>query len=332
MKKIVVVVVAVLMVMAVSGCNRSRAQSGDGSIKIAYISKMLTHPWFTAEDNGLRDAAAKLGVDYISIDANLDDEACDAAIDAALAQGIKGLAITITNQGNGPAVAMKCRERGVALLTIDDNIVDENGAPVAHVGIPVREVGALGGEALAKLANERDFFKEGNVVKVLQIDAPSVTVLLERLEGYKQALMAGTPLKNEDFIRVETTDAMLEDSLAVAQATIQAYPYVTHWIVTGVNDDTAIAPLKAIEENGRIPRENTLYCGLGGYSMSVEEFNKGNRSYICIVLDPYMEGYRAMEILHNNIANGVTMPMQTLISGNIANVDNWKDIIDMNQL
>ncbi|MDR0497229.1 MAG: substrate-binding domain-containing protein [Treponema sp.] len=330
MKKMILVTLAVLMLTVLFGCSGSSGKK-DQPLKIAYISKMLTHPWFIAEDNGLRDAAAKLGVEYFSIDANLDDEACDAAIEAALAQGIKGLAICITNQGNGPALAIKCRERGIALITVDDNIVDENGSPVPHVGIPVREVGVLGGEALAKLANERGFFAPGNVVKVMQIDAPRVTVLVQRLEGYKQALMANTPLKDEDFLRPETSEAMLEDSLAVAQATIQAHPYVTHWIVTGVNDDTAIAPLKAIEENGRIPRENTLYCGLGGYSMSVEEFKKNNSSYICIVLDPYMEGYRAMEILYNYIVNGTAMPMQTLVNGNIATLSNWKTLIDESQ-
>ena len=226
MKKIFVVTLAIMMLAMFIGCSRGgRTRSDDGQIRIAYISKMLSHPWFMAEDRGLRDAAERLGVEYFSIDANLDDEAFDAAFDAALAQRVQGLAITITNQGNGPAVAMRARERGVALLTIDDDIVDENGNPVHHVGVPVREVGILGGEYLARLANERGFFAEGNIVRVLQIDAPSVTVLLERLEGYKEALMANTPLRDEDFIRVETTNAMLEDSLVVAHATIQAHPY-----------------------------------------------------------------------------------------------------------
>jgi len=335
MKKILVIAVSLLVFMAVfswAGGQKAQpasagAKSRSGPVKIAYISKMLTNPWFVTEDQGLKDAAAKLGVQYFSLDANLSDEAFDQALDAALAQGIHGLAMTITNQGNGPSVAMRCREKGVALITLDDNVVDENGAPVPHVGLPTKEVGMLGGEALAKLANERGFFSAGNVVKVLQLDAPNVTVLAPRLEGYKEALMKNTPLKDADFIRADTPDAMLENSLPVAQATIQAHPEVTHWIVTGVNDDTAIAGMKVIEEAGRIPAKNTLYCGLGGYSMSVEEFQKGNSSYITIVLDPYTEGYRAIEILNDYIVNGTPMPMQTLINGNIATLDNWQTLI-----
>ncbi len=304
------------------------APAATGDVKIAYISKMLTNPWFVAEDNGLKDKAAELGVEYFAIDANLDDEACDAAIDNALAQGINGLAICITNQGNGPALAMKCREKGVALVTLDDNIVDENGAPVPHVGLPVKEVGVLGGEALGNMATEKDFFADGNVVKVIQIDAPDITVLKPRLEGYKEGLMNTTPLKEEDFIYVDTTECMLEDSLQVAQATIQAHPEVTHWICGGVNDDSAVAFLKAIEEQGKVPMENVLACGLGGYNMSVEEFKKGNSNYITIVLNPYKEGQEAMRILYENITAGTAMPEQTLVNGTIADINNWEQLID----
>lgn len=303
------------------------AKADDGVIKIAYISKMLTNPWFVSEDQGLKDKAAELGAEYFSIDANLDDEACDAAIDNALAQDIDGLAICITNQGNGPALAMKCREKGVALITLDDNIVDENGKPVAHVGMPTEDVGFIGGEMLAKKANEAGFFKEGNVVKVIQIDAPDISVLKPRLDGYKKALMANTPLKEEDFIYVETTECMLEDSLPAVQATLQAHPEVTHWICGGVNDDSAVAALKAIEEQGKVPIENTMICGLGGYSLAVEEFEKGNANFMTVVLDPYKEGAEALRMLFENIKDGTPLPELTLVNGKVATLDNWKDLI-----
>jgi L-arabinose transport system substrate-binding protein len=352
MKKFLIVIFAIVLVISLASCTSKTpapapaeepapaaasepaaapADTGE-TIKLAYISKMLSHPWFTSEEVGMNACAAEFGFDFFAIDADLSDEACDAAVDNALAQQINGLAITITNQGNGPSVAMKCADRGVALVCVDDDIDDENGNPVPFVGAPVRDLGFLGGEKLAQMANERDFFAEGNVVKVMQLDAPAVTVLKPRLEGYKDALMKNTPLKEEDFIIGETTAAMLEDSLPVAQAVIQANPQVTHWIVTGVNDDTAIAPLKAIEENGKVPRENTLICGLGGYSMSVEEFKKGNDSYICLVLDPYGHGYNAMRVLYEYLANGTPLPAQTLVNGFVVTIDDWDQYIDESTL
>lgn len=346
MKKILALVLALAMVFALVACTAEEQaaveqavteavaaavaseKTEESGVKIAYISKMLTNPWFVLQDNGLRDKAAELGVEYFSIDANLDDEACDAAIDNAIAQGIQGLAICITNQGNGPALAAKCKEKGIALITCDDNIVDENDQPVPHVGMPTVEVGVLGGEMLAKKATEQGFFDEGNVVKVLQIDAPDVSVLGPRLQGYKQALLENTPLTEDDFIYVETSECMLEDSIAAVQPVLQAHPEVTHWICGAVNDDSACAAIKAIEEQGKIALDHTMVCGLGGYSMAVEQFENGNANFMTVVLDPYKEGVVAMENLYNKIVNGKEMDEVTYVNGQVATIDNWLDLID----
>ena len=297
------------------------------TIRIAYISKMLTNPWFVAEDNGMIDTAAKLGIEYFSIDSNLAEEACAANVDNAIAQNIDGLAITVVNQGTGPSVVEKCRAAGVALITLDDDISDHDGNPIPHVGMPAADVGVLGGTVLAEMANERGFFDEGNKVAVLQIDAAKVTVLKPRLDGYRQALIEHTPLTEADFIYVDTPDAMLENSLGPVQAAVAANPSVTHWIVGGVNDDTAVSAIKIWEEAG-ITKANYLACGLGGYSMSVEEWERGNDSFITVVLDPYNEGVAAMINLYNNIITGEPMPAMTLINGNVATIDNWKTLVD----
>lgn len=300
----------------------------DDKVKIAYICKDLTNPWFVLEDNGLKDKAEELGVEYFAIDAHFDDEACDAAISNALAQDIDGLAICITNQGNGPAVAMQCREKGVELITIDDGFEDENGEQVPHVGMPTEEVGYVGGTALAEKANELGFFEEGNVVKVLQIYTPDVSVHKPRIDGYQKALMENTPLTEDDFIPVEAPESMLEDSLAAVQPVLQAHPEVTHWICGGINDDSAVAAIKAIEEQGKVPLENTLVCGLGGYSLAIEEFERGNENFMTMVLDPYKEGSEAMRILYEKITEGTEMPTNTFINGQVATIDNWQDLIE----
>jgi L-arabinose transport system substrate-binding protein len=308
------------------GCSKTQQTNTEKPLKIGYISKMLTNQWFSQENQGLADACAEFGFTYVSIDANLDDEACDAAINNLIAQEVDALAICITNQGNGPAVAMKCREAGIALITIDDGFVDENGVPVPHVGMPTIEVGELGGITLAEFANERNFFSPGNVVKVLEVDIPSVSVLAPRLQGYKNSLIKLTPLNESDFIRAETSAGMLEDTIPVAQSTVQAHPEVTHWLVGGTSDDAAIACLKAFEEAG-ISRDNYLVCGLGGYVMAVEEFEKGNNSFVTVVLDPYAEGYIAVELLRDYLTNGAELPKETFVNGNVATLANWREIV-----
>lgn len=293
-------------------------------LKFAYVSKQLTHPWFVQEEMGIKKACEELGIEYIGFDSNGSDEKCLSDIDSVFTMDADALLICITNQSMGPNVAERCEEEGVALITIDDNIVDKDGEPVPHVGMPTKEVGVLGGEELAKMANERGFFEDGNNVKVLQIDIPTNTVFGPRLDGYKEALIANTPLEEDDFIRVEAADptAAYEGNLEVATPIIVGNPDVTHWIITGANDDCALAPMTVLEEQG-FDMENVLGCGLGGYEMSLEQFKEGNQSYIAIVLQPDVEGYEAVYAAYNYIVEGTEMPENTYVSGSIANADNY---------
>ena len=83
MKKITLIVTAVLLVFALAapifagGKQEKEAAGGEAEeqVKIAYVCKMLTHPWFQEEEKGAEEKAEELGVEYFGIDANLDDEA-----------------------------------------------------------------------------------------------------------------------------------------------------------------------------------------------------------------------------------------------------------------
>lgn len=310
---------------AATSASSSEAKAGEG-LKFVYISKQLTHPWFVQEEMGIKKACEELGIEYVGIDSDGNDEKCLSDIDSAFTMEADALLMCITNQSMGPNVASMCEEAGIPLVTIDDNIVDADGNQVPHVGMPTEEVGMLGGEELAKMAIERGFFEEGNVVKVLQIDIPTNTVFGPRLDGYKKALMENTPLTEDDFIRVEAGDptAAYEGNLTVSTPVIVGHPEVTHWIITGANDDCALAPMTVLEEQG-FDMDKVLGCGLGGYEMSLEQFKAGNQSYIAIVLQPDVEGYNAVKIAYDYIVNGTEMPENTFVSGSIANAENYLD-------
>ena len=296
----------------------------DSGLKFVYVSKQLSHPWFIQEEMGIKKACDELGIEYVGIDSDGNDEKCLADIDSAFNMGADALLICITNQSMGPNVADMCEQEGVALVTIDDNIKKTDGTQVPHVGMPTEEVGELGGAALAERAMERGFFEDGNVVKVLQIDIPTNTVFAPRLDGYKKALMENTPLKEDDFIRVEASDptAEYEGNMQVASSVILGHPEVDYWIITGANDDCALAPLDVLKENG-FDMTHALGCGLGGYEMSLERFKNGEENYIAIVLQPDIEGYKAVYQAYENIVNGTEMPENTFVSGSIADCENY---------
>lgn len=321
MKKILSLVIVLVLAMSVVAFT---AVAEENPLKVVYVCKMLSHSWFIQEEMGIKKACEELGLEYVGIDSNLNDEQCLSDIDNAFAQDCDILLLCVTNQSMGPNIAERCAEEGVVLVTIDDNIVDNEGNDVTHVGMPTKEVGVLGGTYMGNLAMERDYFAEGNVVKALAIDVPTTTVFAPRVEGYKEGLMATTPMTEDDFIVVEAAEGMYEDNIEAVSPVIIAHPEVTHWIICGANDDCAIAPMAILEEQG-FDMNNTLACGLGGYEMSLAEFKAGNPNYIAIVLQPDVEGYDAVYIAHDYIVNGTEMPKLTEVNGAIATADNYLD-------
>ncbi len=294
-------------------------------LTFGYISKLLTHPWFTTESAGLEKFCNENGIKYISADANMDDEKCLELVDDLINQGIDALFICVTSQGIGPAVTEKCEKAGIPVMTIDDTIVDHNGKPVPHVGMPTKDVGIMGGEALSKLATERGFFNEGNVYKLMNVGSAKLSVLMERTEGYTEAITKNTPIKDpDDIIFVETEDGMMNNALPACNAAVSANPNVTHWIATGINDDCAIAAVRAFEELG-IDKANYLSCGLGGYDLALEELAKGNDSFITVGLRPDNEGYQAGELMYKFLTQGIALPEITYVGGTIVGVNNYKE-------
>jgi L-arabinose transport system substrate-binding protein len=321
MKKTCLFVLAVLLIVLIASPLFAQGTRKAGKdLKIVYVCKMLTHPWFQEEDKGARAMADKLGITYICIDANLDDEAFMQGIESAIAQKAAGIMFCITDQAMGPTVTDRLKAVKIPYVTINDNVKESNGKDAPHVGIDTYGACKAGGVAMAKLAQKRGFFKPGNVVKIMSVDVSFKTFLHERTVGYQDGIMENSPLKKTDIIAQDNETGMFEQVLPVAQAIINSNPQVTHWLVTGLNDDSAVAPLRAFEEAG-FNMDNVIACGLGGYSLSSDEFKNGNKNYLTIKLQPQSHGSEGVRVLFEYLVQGKPLKGFTPTSGVVVGFD-----------
>jgi len=292
--------------------------------KIGFVCKLLTNGWFVVEVQGMQKFCDEKGIELIAVDANMDDEKCLALFDELITKGVDAIITSATSMGMGPAIDAKCKAAGIPCITIDDPLKDADGKAFPHVGMPTKEVGITGGEALAQLANERGFFDEGNVVKVLHGIVEKITVCNERADGFKQGLMENTPLKEDSFINVETVDGFMDNAIKGYSAVVGANLDATHWISYGCNDDSAVGAIRVYEELG-IEKTNYLSCGLGGFNIALEELAKGNDSFITVGLRPDIEGYKACEAVYNFLSEGTPFEENIFVGGDIVTVDNYLD-------
>ncbi|MEI6388672.1 MAG: substrate-binding domain-containing protein [Spirochaetota bacterium] len=322
MRKAFVVLMAVAVAVMVAAPLSAQPKGKD--LKIVYVCKMLTHPWFQAEQKGAMELANKYGITYIGIDANLDDEAFMQGIDSAIAQKATGVAFCITDVAMGPAVTDKLKAAKIPYVTINDNVKDSAGKDVPNVGIDTYGSCFAGGKAMADLATKRGFFKKGNVVKIMSVDVSFKSFLHERTVGYQDGIIknSGGFLTKADIVAQDNETGMFEQVLPVAQAIIHSHPEVTHWLITGLNDDSGVAPLRALEEAG-FNMNNVIACGLGGYSLSSDEFRNGNKNYITIKLQPETHGSEAVRALYEFITKKTPIKGFIPTSGAIVGFDTW---------
>jgi len=159
----------------------------------------------------------------------------------------------------------------------------------------------------------------------MNIGSAKLSVLMERTEGYTEAIVKNTPIKDPaDIVFVETEDGMMNNALPAVSATISANPDVTNWIATGINDDCGIAAVRSFEELG-IDKANYLSCGLGGYDLALEELDKGNDSFITIGLRPDNEGFMAGELMFNFLTKEEALSELTTVGGTIVDVNNYTE-------
>jgi L-arabinose transport system substrate-binding protein len=298
------------------------------SYKIGYACKILTNPWFVAELGGMEKFASEAGnLEIIALDSNLDEERLLEQVDELIGQKVDALIICLTSATLGPSITKKAEAANIPVVAIDDAFNDHYGNPVPYTGMPNFEIGKMGGMALAKLANEKGFFDEGNVAKFMGIASPKSPVQMERIEGYKAALFTSTPMTaDKNFELAASESGFMDDAITVASAIINANPQVTHWIAGGVNDDTGVGALKAFEELG-MSKDNYFACGVAGYDIGLEELSKGNTNYITVGAFANIEGYKCAQMVYEYLVNATPMPADTFVAGKVLDVNNYKESV-----
>lgn len=304
-----------------TGCQD---QEQSGLPMVSFICKDLSHYWFQQVAEGIQNKCLELNITYETYDVKYDDDACLDAVEDAIAKGTSGIMICTTNQELGPEIARMCEKADVPLLTVDDTMEDENNVQLPHVGMAAEEMGILGGMALSRLAEERGFFDGTSPVKIVELDVPALSVFRQRLRGYEEALFSNTPLTADDVICVNVRDGMYEGNYAAfEQYLLENKPDPnTKWIVCGVNDDSALAPMHSLVQYG-VSNEQILACGLGGYELSITEFENKNYNYITAMTQPYEEGAQAVQMLYDCFVNDIPMEGSILLGGKIATCDNY---------
>ena len=311
----------VLTALLFSGCGQETAE-GEKQLKFAYICKDLDHYWFQQVSLGIEQKCMEKGIFYQAFDSDYDNNLCLEQVKQIAEEDYDGLLICATDQYLGSKIGAICQKADIPVITIDDSMKDADGKAFPFIGMALREVGSIGGTALASMAKDRAFPVERT--HILEINVSGLSTFQERLTGYEEAIFINSELDEQAVISLESSTGMYEENDEVCEEYFAENPPNPddYWIICGANDDCALAPMKALESAG-VSRDHIIACGLGGYDLSIQEFQNGNQNYITVMTQPDVEGAKGAEMLYENITEGKPISTSYVLGGMVATCDNY---------
>jgi len=176
-----------------------------------------------------------------------------------IAQGVDAIILApVESSGVTPVVA-EARAAGIPVFTAD--IAAHDADVVCHIASDNFQGGVILGEYLAKLLDGKG--------KVAIIDHPSVESVQQRTAGFNEAMKAYPGI---EIVQRVPGEGQRDKALKAAQDILQAHRDLD--AIFGINDDSALGALAAVEEAGL--EDRIVIVGFDGTPEALRVIKKGS--------------------------------------------------------
>jgi ribose transport system substrate-binding protein len=194
------------------------------------------HVFFKDLEEGLQAEAAKHGYEIIVTAGEFDLGKQSAQIEDFVARKVDAIIVCpVDSRGIGPAIR-KANEAKIPVFTAD--IASFEGDIVCHVASDNVAGGSLAGDYLAKAL--------GGKGKVAIIGQPTVTSVLDRVQGFKDAVAKYPGI---EIVADVNGEGVRDKAMQAAADVLQAHPDLNG--IFGINDDSALGALDAVQQFNR---------------------------------------------------------------------------------
>jgi ribose transport system substrate-binding protein len=227
MRRISLVVAAVIAAAALSACSKEDAPAGGASdpvrkLRFAVIPKALDIPVFNYAKVGAERAAKELG--NVEIEWRAPDTADQLRqkeiLESFITQRVDGIAISTTNGDFLTETINRAVDAGIPVITWDSDAPKSKRQ--AFYGVDDRRSGRIMGEETIKLLNGK-----GTVAIITSVGA---TNLQHRLEGVKEALAAAPGITIVEVFDIKEDVVRCAEIIATGT---RRYPDLGAWISVG---------------------------------------------------------------------------------------------------
>ena len=236
------VALAGLVAVAHLGCGeQDRAGGGPGGagagakvIGVTLLSQ--SQDFFKDLEAGLREEAKKHGYRLIVQAAEFDPSTQRRQLEDFVTQKVDAVVVSPADSDTVAPSLVAVTAAKIPIFTAD--IAARGAEVVSHVASDNAQGGRLAGEAMARYL--------GGKGKVLVVDHPTVSSVQDRVRGFEDALKAFPGIA---IVARPSGDGQRAKAQAVTEDALTAHADLAG--IFGINDDSALGALRAVEAAGR---------------------------------------------------------------------------------
>ena len=298
----------------------------DEPLKIGFLVKMPEQAWFINEQKAATALGQKDGFSVVNI-GTPDGEKVLSAIDNLGAQGAKGFVICAPDVRLGPAISARAKKYDMKFVTVDDQLVDSSGKPLAnvpHLGMSAFKIGNQVGQAITDEMKRRGWKpEEVGALRITNYELPTAKL---RTDGATQTLLAGGFKKENIFDAPQkTTDDA--GGFNAASPVLAQHPNIKKWVIFALNEETVLGGVRATEQL-HIPSADVIGVGINGAGEAFAEFQRKEPTgfFGTIAVSSTNHGKDSAANLVNWIKGGKQPPADTQTTGKLMTRSNWQDV------
>ena len=282
--------------------------SKQSGTKVGFIVGSREHVFYTLIEQGIKAEAAKLGIQAVVLDGNLDGNVTSDHINNLVAEGCKAIALSVNDPG-GTTPAIEAADRaGVPVFTFDCTSTTTNVIK-AFVGTDNVEGGRLGGKETVRLATN------GQKVGIINFDEPQSCI--DRRKGWEEIVKASNKnLRMIDIGNYQGDAAKAEQLMTDALTANRDLA-----VVFCVGDPAAAGALAAV----KIAGASTQIIGFDGNpeaKAAIKDATNGKIWISEIAQNPVAIGTQITQQIKQYLDTGKVNAAVTMIPPYIITIDN----------
>lgn len=290
-----------------SDSNRDEAANAPAPAKLTIGVSLLTrtHPFYQELEAGLLEAADANGYTLLITAGEFDVARQKDQLQDFIVRKVNAIIVSPSDSQSIGTAIKAATDAGIPVFTADIACMAKGVSIVSHIASDNFAGGKLAAQAVAEAV--------GGLGKIAIIDHPEVESVIQRVRGFEEGIAAYPDL---EIVAKLSGHGVKDQAFRTAEDILQAYPDLR--AIFGINDDSALGALAAVEKAGKVGQVSIV-----GFDAVPEarEAIKAGKIYADVIQQPREIGMKTIEAVKTYISGGQVPPTILIPCGLFSHAD-----------